>query len=354
MAVPKGDCDLLGQSVPPSSRAQLGWLSPQSFGGCQSAAPVGVPDGSTEGPVFCLRAALHGGELNGIEIACRVAHRRDPEPLSRTLVSLPIVNLEGFVRHDRYIGDRRDLSRSFPGDPDGAYPARIADALMRDIIRHCDALADLHIGSFYRENLPQICADLTVPELAALDEGFYGLSVLQSVAPKGSLHGAAVAEGVPAVMFEAGAALTVDMAQVEAAVISNIGAMQHVGMIPGVIKAQPARPAFFKSRWVRAPASGIFISDVARSAWVEIDQRNGAVLDPITSSQAEICAPLSGTVSELAQNQFVSPGFALYRLGQRATQDELDSDGEALKQQIRDKARDGLTVPADSQVLPED
>ena len=85
------------------------------------STPVLVVNGSKPGPVLCLTAAVHGDELNGIEIVRRVLYNLNAVKLSGTVIGVPIVNLQGFRRGSRYLPDRRDLNRFFPGDPRGSW-----------------------------------------------------------------------------------------------------------------------------------------------------------------------------------------------------------------------------------------
>jgi len=164
---------LLGTEVPSATSTRLAWTPNQSFEGIFSATPVLVVNGAEAGPTLCLTAAVHGDELNGIETVRRVMYGLDPEELSGAVIGVPIVNLQGFHRGSRYLSDRRDLNRYFPGDPDGSSASRIAHSFFQQIIRHCDAIVDLHTGSFYRTNLPQLRASLDDPESAYATHAVY-------------------------------------------------------------------------------------------------------------------------------------------------------------------------------------
>ncbi len=182
---------LLGEELPPGSARRLSWSATELFEGVPVSTPVLVVNGELPGPTLCLTAAVHGDELNGIEIVRRVLHDIDPDKLSGRLIGVPIVNVQGFRRGSRYLPDRRDLNRYFPGNPNGSAAARIAHALFKDVIAHCDALVDLHTGSFERANLPQIRADLRNPDVVTLTLGFGSMVVLHSVPTVGTLRFAA-------------------------------------------------------------------------------------------------------------------------------------------------------------------
>ena len=155
-----GTLELLGQSVPARRSVRLTWAASEVFEGVSTATPVLVVNGREAGPIVCLTAAIHGDELNGIEMVRRIMHELDPDRLTGAVVGVPIVNLQGFRRGSRYLPDRRDLNRYFPGNPQGSSASRIAYSFFESIIRNCDVLVDLHTGSFYRTNMPQLRADL--------------------------------------------------------------------------------------------------------------------------------------------------------------------------------------------------
>ena len=158
---PKGrSVVVLGTEVEPSTSTRLSWSASESFEGIAADTPVLVVNGSAPGPVLCVTAAVHGDELNGIEMVRRLFYEIDPEKLRGTLIGVPIVNLDGFRRNSRYLTDRRDLNRFFPGNPQGSTASRVAHSFFNKIVLHCEALVDLHTGSFHRTNLPQLRANL--------------------------------------------------------------------------------------------------------------------------------------------------------------------------------------------------
>ncbi|MGF1528021.1 MAG: succinylglutamate desuccinylase/aspartoacylase family protein [Candidatus Competibacterales bacterium] len=323
---------LLGETVAPGSRRTLTWST--SIGGFGVDTPVIVNHGGAKGPVVCLTAAVHGDELNGIEIARQVSYGLDPMTLRGTIVAVPVVNIEGFFRQSRYFADRRDLNRHFPGNPEGSAAGRLAFEVFARIIRHCDALADLHTGSYYRANLPQLRADMTLEAVAEMAAGFNGLTVLHSVGRGGMLRVAAVQAGIPAVTLEIGGPLRLEPAAVDAGVVAIRHYLAVTGLLPGPVPDEGVEQAiFFESIWLRAEVAGIFHTQVPLGEDVQIQQILGYVIDPITNRQVAVLAPAAGTVLGLADNQFVSPGYALYRLGLADSQTLLHPDTDATPPQ---------------------
>lgn len=314
---------LLESEIPPGTLRRVAWYPPDSFSGLSEPTPVLVAHGSKPGPVLCLTAAIHGDELNGIEMVRRVVYALDPEELSGTLIGVPIVNLQGFRQGSRYLMDRRDLNRHFPGHRRGSAASRIAHSLFSQIIVHCNALVDLHTGSFHRTNLPQVRGDLRIDAVAALTQGFGATSVLNGGGPPGSLRRAATDIGIPAVTLEAGEPLRFQPEEVDHGVRALRSLLNHLEMVPRFRRWGEPQPVYYESQWVRANEGGILVSRVSLGAAVRKGELLGTVTDPITNRRVDIRAPFDGRVLGMALNQSVIPGFAAYHLGIRRTESEL-------------------------------
>src|SRR6056297_346161 len=187
---------LLDNDVLPGTSTRLAWTPGIQIAGLSQTTPVLVVNGINAGPTLCLTGAVHGDELNGIEIIRQTMYDLNPEKLSGTVVGVPIVNLPGFQQGSRYLPDRRDLNRHFPGSPDGSLADRIAHSLFENVIREWYMLVDIHTGSLKRTNLPQLRADMNNPEVAKFTRGFDGMAVVHSSGSEGMLRTAAVEAGI--------------------------------------------------------------------------------------------------------------------------------------------------------------
>lgn len=315
---------LLGNQVLPGTSTRLAWSPSQSFEGIATPTPVLVVNGAKPGPVLCLTAAVHGDELNGIETVRRVMYTLEAQSLSGTVIGVPIVNLPGFHRGSRYLPDRRDLNRFFPGNPDGSSAARIAHSFFREVISHCDALVDLHTGSFHRINLPQLRADLTQPEVVKLTQGFGATAVLHSIGAPGTLRRAATDNGIPAVTLEAGGSTHLEEKAVSHGVKGIQTLLASMKMNKKISLWGAPEPVYYHSVWVRIDRGGILFSKVKLGQRVDKDELLGTVTNPITNVRSEIRAPYTGRILGMAVNQVVQPGFAAYRIGIQK------SEGESL------------------------
>lgn len=212
---PQKSLTVLNTVVPPATAMRLSWQPNQSLDGLSLPTPVQVVNGAQTGPVLCFTAAIHGDELNGIEIVRRILHSIDPKKLSGVVIGVPIVNMQGFQRASRYLSDRRDLNRFFPGNPQGSAAARIAHSFFQEVISHCQFLVDLHTGSGHRTNLPQVRGNLHHSSVAKFARAFGIPVILHSVGTEGMLRYAAVNADIPAVTLETGKSLTLQEKAVE-------------------------------------------------------------------------------------------------------------------------------------------
>ncbi len=306
---------LLDATVPPATAARLSWLPEQSFEGLSQPTPVLIVNGAKTGPVFCLTAAVHGDELNGIEIVRRILYNLNPEKLSGAVIGVPIVNLQGFQRTSRYLTDRRDLNRFFPGNPQGSSASRIAYSFFSEVISHCNFLVDLHTGSSHRTNLPQIRADLHNTGVAKLINGFGATVVLHSEGVSGTLRRAAVNAGIPAVTLEAGKSQSLQKEAVNHGVQSIHVLLNKLDMLDNMDSQDEPESIYHDSSWVRVDQGGFLFSNVKLGDEIIKNGLLGIVTDPITNIRNEITSPYDGRVIGMAIDQMVMPGFAGFHIG---------------------------------------
>lgn len=319
-----GGITLLGVAVPPATSTRLSWTPEDTFESIAAPTPVLVLNGAKPGPTLCLTGAVHGDEINGIEIIRRVFFELKPEEFSGVLLGIPIVNQMGFRRTSRYLPDRRDLNRYFPGDPKGSSASRIAHNFFRDVILHCDALVDLHTGSFHRTNIPQLRADMSNDKVAQLVHGFGGMIVLHNEGARGTLRRAAVDAGIPAATLEAGEPMRIQEDVVMDGVERLRSLLTNLGMYKRSIFWSNAEPVYLNSRWVRSELGGLLISKIKVGDAIEIGDQLGKVVNPINNQESLMISPFKGRVIGMAINQVVMPGYAVYHIGIEATEDSLE------------------------------
>jgi len=346
---------LLGESIQPGTRHELRWQSSQSFDGSVVATPVVVLHGARPGPRLCLTAAVHGDELNGIEIIRRVTNNIDVAELAGTVIAVPIVNYLGYSRGTRYLPDRRDLNRYFPGHRSGSSAARIAFGFFNDLARHCHALVDFHTGSFDRSNLPQVRGDLRIAAVQSFARGFGATAVLHSPGSVGMLRRALTDVGIPAVTFELGAPLRLEPSEIDFGVQAMHSLLHGLSMTRSFRARSEPQALFYAAKWVRADTGGMLFAEVELGDRVRVGQRLGKVIDPLQNLERPILSPVRGKVLGMALNQIVLPGFAVFHLGVQTSQQVLAEAAARLRRAHAEgdrmdedpNADDGLGTPLD-------
>ena len=314
---------LLDSEVPAGTMQRLSWYTSETLTGLAQATPVLVSHGVGPGPRLCIIAAVHGDELNGIEIVCSLLYGLNPAKLNGTVIGVPIVNLHGFRQGSRYLPDRRDLNRYFPGNPRGSSASRIAYSFFNSVVIHCDYLVDLHTGSFHRTNLPQIRADLNNEDVLHLTRGFGATVVLHGKGRTCTLRGAATRAGVPAMTVEVGEPMRYQPEEVSHGVKALRSLLNHLRMVSSFRFWREPQPTYYRSNWVRANSEGILKSKVELGQSISEDELLGTITDPITNARSEIRSPHNGRILGMALNQTMMPGYAAYHIGIRRTEVEL-------------------------------
>ena len=307
---------ILEHEIAPGTRTTIDLELSESFTGGVVETPVQVIHGSEVGPVLCLMAGLHGDEVVGIEVVRRVVARVEPTGLHGTIVAVPVANPVGFKRLSRYLPDRRDLNRHFPGRSYGSSASRIAHRLFEGVVRQCDLLVDFHSGSFHRANLPQVRTDLGNPILFAIAGWFGAPVVIDNAGSPGTLRYAAVAEGIDALLYEAGEPMRFDEPSVRTGVAGVLSLMRSMQMAELGEKEATATSEYFRgSHWVRSDFGGIFLGEADLGAWVKAGERLGTVTSPFTNESRVVLARAEGRVIGRAVDQVVTPGYALFHVG---------------------------------------
>lgn len=278
--------------------------------------PVQVINGKRSGPRLFVSAAIHGDELNGVEIIRRLLKQPALNHLRGTLIAIPIVNIFGLLNHSRYLPDRRDLNRSFPGSETGSLAARLAYIFMTEIVEHCTYGIDLHTAAFHRDNLPQVRANLDDPETAKLARAFGVPVLLNSNLRDGSLREAAAEKGVSMLLYEAGEALRFDEVAINAGVQGILSVMRFLGMLsPSRSRKTNCEPVIARaSQWVRAPHSGILRMTTELGKRVKKDDLLGIVSDPFGQEEIDVVASSSGIIIGLTRLPLVNKGDALFHI----------------------------------------
>lgn len=304
-----------GVVVKPGRREYIDLPLPPLYTHTSVAMPVHVINGRSPGPTLFVSAAIHGDEINGIEIIRRLLKIKSLSRLRGTLIAVPVVNVYGFVAQSRYLPDRRDLNRTFPGSDRGTMASRLADTFMSEIVEKCTHGIDFHTAAAGRNNLPQIRVDLeSGDDLLTLAKAFSPPVILDSSARAGTLRSAVGDK--PVLLYEAGEALRFDELAIKAGVQGTLRVMRHLNMLPALKKSERRyEPTVANdSVWMRAPQSGILRSKLRLGAIVKKGDTLGLVANPFGEAEEEVVSSVSGVLVGQSNLPLVHEGEALFHV----------------------------------------
>lgn len=324
-----------GQAVAPGSRATVELPMSLLYNHTPMSLPVHVIHGRQDGPVLFVSAAVHGDELNGVEIIRRLLKVSALRRLRGTLIAAPVVNVYGFIGGTRYLPDRRDLNRSFPGSSRGSLAAQLASLFMKEVVARSTHGIDLHTGAIHRTNFPQIRADLSSDALKRMANAFGAPLMLDASHLDGSLRGAATARDVPTIVYEAGEALRFDEFGLRVGLRGVLRTMRALDMLGKTRTAElKVRPVLARSSyWVRAPAGGVLRSRARPGSKIDEGQELGTIADPFGDLEIPVIAGDGGILIGRTNLPAVNQGDGLFHIARVVDPDRA----EKVVEQFRDE-----------------
>jgi predicted deacylase len=325
--------------IRPGRRVTLDMVVGRLYTHSPITMPVHVVHGRQPGPRLFVCAAIHGDEINGVEIIRRVLKLPVLKRLRGALIAIPIVNVHGFISHSRYLPDRRDLNRAFPGSHKGSLAARLAHLFMDEIVSACTHGIDLHTGAQHRNNLPQIRAYLDDAETERLARAFSVPVILNTDLRDGSLRQVAADRGIPMLLYEAGEALRFDEVAIRIGVKGIVAVMRSLGMLARIKHAKPPTPPVVarSSTWVRAPEGGILRSEIALGERVNKGSVLATIADPFGERETEVTSPVSGIVICRTNLPLVNEGEGLFHIARFDRADEVAAHIESLHSAVSEE-----------------
>lgn len=329
----KRDSITIGRtSVKPGESATINLPVARLYTHTEMNLPVHVVHGRKEGPVLFVSAAIHGDEINGVEIIRRLLRMKLIGKLRGTLIAIPIVNVYGFINRTRYLPDRRDLNRSFPGSYSGSLASYLARLFMDEIVAKSTHGIDFHSGSNHRVNLPQIRASLDDPEVERLAYAFGAPVIINARLRDNSLREAVIDKGIPMLLFEGGESLRFNEQAIATGLKGIVSVMRELGMLPPKTRKKPPSSFIVKATtWVRANKSGIVHSAVSLGTVVKKNQTMAAIVDPIGNNEEKVAAPFEGIVIGCLNLPLVHKGDALFHLASAKSRQELAEISDLLQ-----------------------
>lgn len=319
------------QEVRPGEHVVVHLPVPKLYNFTPVTLPVHVVRGTEPGPTLCITAAIHGDEVNGVEIIHRLLKASGPgiNALAGTVIAVPVVNIYGFLFQDRYLPDRRDLNRSFPGSEKGSLASRFARVLTQTIFSKATHFIDLHTGSLKRTNYPQIRIDVDDPALLTLAEAFGAPVIVPAPQRAGSFREYAKQHKIPYLLYEAGEASRFDEDCIHRGVAGIIGVMQHLNMLPHIsmmqhLKKLPAILTAFMDRrasmvanssyWVRSQYGGVFIAKKFLGDHVVKGDILAIIINPAGAEDYQIISPITGMIIGRSDSPLIHEGAAIFHI----------------------------------------
>ena len=329
MTEPVAAFEIAGETVPPGERRTLAIPVSRQLTGLSASLALQVLHGVRPGPAVFVSAAIHGDEINGIAIVQRLAQELDPKDMAGTLILAPAVNIYGLVNHARYLPDRRDLNRSFPGSARGSLAAQLAHTFLEHVIDKCTLGIDLHTAAVHRYNLPQIRIAADNPYLVELAMAFGAPVIVESPLRDGSMRDLAHQRGTPMLLLEAGEALRFDRLSIDIGAEGVERVLAHIGMIEAddglAVVGIPARAN--RSSWVRSPRGGITHRVRKSGDTVHAGDLLATVSGLFGEDPKEMVSPVDGIIIGHATLPVVNQGDALFHIAEVVN---LEHAGEAI------------------------
>lgn len=316
--------ELAGHSIAPGTSATIDIPVSRLSTDTEVSLRVRVIHGKKPGPVMFVSGSVHGDEIIGVEVVRRLLKSVSPKRLAGTLLCIPIVNAYGFVARQRYLPDRRDLNRCFPGNPTGSLASQLAHCFTTEIIARSSIGIDIHTAGLHRENLPQVRISDNRPLAAELAPVFGAPAIIVSKLREGSLRQAAAEHDCDVLLVEAGEALRFDELSIRVAVQGILRVMAHLDMgvkLPRKAGAKSVRSR--RSMWVRAPEGGLFRATKASGALVDAGDAVGFLADPFGDKDIAVTSPIRGIIIGRSNLPVVNQGDALVHVA------EVEASGTA-------------------------
>lgn len=306
---------LEGQRVAPGTQTDLRLKVSETYLGDDVSIHLRVIRAKKPGPTVFVNAAIHGDELNGVGVIHDLLFTDSVNLKYGTLILVPVVNVYGFEANVRYLPDRRDLNRSFPGSPNGSLAARVAHAFFENVVRQCDYGIDLHTAAIQRTNYPNVRGKLTDPAVRRIAEAFGAELLLSGAGPEGSFRREACNAGCPTICVEAGEPWKIEPAIVQ----FGVRGVRNVLIELGLTKGEPTRPSYQtrinRTTWVRAKVGGILRFHVAPGQTVHAGQEIASNSTLMGEEQNVLISPIDGIVLGMATLPAVKPGEPVCHIG---------------------------------------
>lgn len=304
-----------GQPIEPGTSHDLKLKIGESYSGMTVKIPLHIRRAIKPGPTVFITAALHGDEINGTGAVRELLQADDIELTRGAVLLVPVLNLLAFDRHSRYLPDRRDLNRSFPGTASGSLAGRMANTIFNDLVMRCDYGIDLHTASVRRTNYPNVRCDMTNPKVRRIAEAFGSEIIVNNKGPQGALRREACDAGCPTIILEGGEVWKVEPGIVESATRGVRNVLRELDMIDGDIESPDYQVVVEQTKWIRADRGGFLQFHVKPGQVVAKGQELATNNTLLGRERAVLESPFDAVVVGMTTLPAVSPGEPVCHLG---------------------------------------
>ncbi|MDU9048455.1 MAG: succinylglutamate desuccinylase/aspartoacylase family protein [Candidatus Electrothrix sp. Rat3] len=351
--------DWFGEKIGPGEARNVHLAVGESYSSMTVNIHIHIRRAQEDGPIVFVTGALHGDEINGCGAIRQLIQDDNLQIRQGTVVLIPVLNLPAFERHSRYLPDRRDLNRSFPGSAEGSLAGRMAFTIFNEIVKRCDYGIDLHTASVRRTNYPTVRGDLTAPEVRRLAEAFGAEIIMNSQGPKNSFRREACAAGCPTIIMEGGEVWKVEPGIVETAVRGVKNVLRELNMLEGKIESPAYQIVIERSKWIRAERGGFLDFHIKPGDIVKQGQPIATNTTILGESQDTLYAPFNGVVMGMTSLPSISPGEPICNLGKLPIQyspeklARLRAKEDGLEQQVLDDLGTNVLVTGPPESMAE-
>jgi predicted deacylase len=305
-----------GGAVEPGETERLRFTVSETYLGDPVRIPVTIINGTEPGPTAFLSAAIHGDELNGIEVVREVAQEWDHEEFCGTIVCLPVLNVQGFTTQERYLPIyERDLNRAFPGKQDSTSSNRIAHKIYTNFIEPCDFGLDFHTSTRGRTNMFHVRGDMDDEGVARLARAFGTNLIMAGEGSEGMLRREATEDGIPTITLEMGEAHRFERDLIDHAIEGVRSVFAEYGIYPQETVRWPGWrtviEGWSEKTWLRADAGGIVEMHFDRGDLVHKGETICRITNPFKTDETTVEAPFTGLLVGVLENPVVYPGNPL-------------------------------------------
>ena len=349
-----------GEAIHPGESRDVKLAVSESYSSMTVMIPIHIRRSSKDGPIVFVTAAIHGDEINGTGAVRQLIQDEDFQPSRGSVILVPVLNLPAFDRHSRYLPDRRDLNRSFPGSVGGSLAGRMARTIFNELVSRCDYGIDLHTAAVRRTNYPNVRGDLTNPEVRRIAEAYGSEIIINGKGPRGAFRREACEVGCPTIIMEGGEVWKVEPRIVETTVRGVKNVLRELNMLGGEIESPDYQVVVEKSKWMRAERGGFLQFHVQPGEIVEKDQPLATNTTLLGRERSMLHAPFSGVVIGMTTLPAVSPGEPVCNIGRLpkgmkpSEFRRLRSEEDGLEERVSEELASNILVVEPSDEATED